>query len=92
MSQKDPNKPPTIPIDPRILLPMFGILFAPFIGFLLDANVALFILMLALGVMGWMTWSLSKNAPEAQARTLKLGAIMNIVMAVAAAALLLVRL
>lgn len=92
MSQPDPNKPPTINVDVRILLPMFGILFAPFIGFLLDANFALVILVVSLSLMAWMTWSLAEQAPAQQARTLKIGAIMNAVMAVAAVLLLLVRL
>lgn len=92
MSHQDPNRPPTIDVDVRILLPMIGILLAPFLGFLLDANLALAILVLSLSVMAWMTWSLSIQAPAQQARTLKVGAVMNAVMAVAAAALLLVRL
>lgn len=91
MSQHDPNKPPTIKVDPRILIPMIGILLAPFLGFLLDANLALMILVVCLGFMAWMTWQLAQHAPAPQARTLRVGAIMNAVMAVAAAALLLVR-
>lgn len=92
MSHQDPNKPPTLPVDMRILLPMFGILFAPFIGFLLDPNIGLGILVISLGVMAWMTWNLATQAPRQQARTLKMGAILNGVMAVAALLLLLVRL
>lgn len=91
MSQQDPNKPPTINVDVRILIPMLGIFLAPFIGFLLDPNLALVILVFCLAFMAWMTWSLAKQAPEPQARTLRVGAIMNAVMAVAAAGLLLIR-
>jgi uncharacterized membrane protein len=92
MSQQDPNRPPTVRIDTRILIPMFGILFAPFIGFLLSPNLGLSILVVCLGVVAWMTWNLAAQAPRAQARTLKMGAVMNGVMAVAALLLLLVRL
>lgn len=92
MSQQDPNRPPTVRVDMRILIPMFGILFAPFIGFLLDPNLGLGILVLSLGVVAWMTWNLAEQAPRQQARTLKMGAVMNAVMAVAALLLLLVRL
>lgn len=92
MSQQDPNRPPTVRVDMRILIPMFGILFAPFIGFLLDPNLGLGILVICLGVVAWMTWNLAEQAPRQQARTLKMGAIINAVMAVAALLLLLVRL
>ena len=92
MSQQDPNRPPTVRVDMRILIPMFGILFAPFIGVLLDPNLGLGILVICLGVVAWMTWNLAEQAPRQQARTLKMGAIINAVMAVAALLLLLVRL
>ena len=92
MSQQDPNRPPTVRVDMRILIPMFGILFAPFIGFLLDPNLGLGILVICLGVVAWMTWNLAEQAPLQQARTLKMGAIINAVMAVAALLLLRVRL
>lgn len=92
MSQRDPNKPPTVHVDVRMLIPMLGILLAPFIGFLLDANLGLGVLVICLGVVGWMTWGVAKQAPPAQARTLKIGAILNSVMAAAALILLLVRL
>lgn len=92
MSYDDPRKPPTINVDVRILLPMAGILLAPFIGFLLSPNLGLAILVIALGLMAWMTWDLAKQAPASQARTLRFGAILNGVMAVLALALLLVRL
>lgn len=92
MSHKDPHKPPTVNVDTRILLPMAGILLAPFIGFLLDPNLGLGILVVCLGVMGWMTWDVSKQAPPRQARTLRMGAVLNEVMAVAALLLLMVRL
>lgn len=92
MSQQDPNRPPTVRIDMRMLIPMFGILFAPFIGFLLDANLGLAILVVCLSVVAWMTWHLAAQAPRPQARTLKMGAVMNGAMAIAALLLLLVRL
>lgn len=92
MSQHSPNKPPSVRVDVRILLPMAGILLAPFIGFLLSPNLGLGILVICLAVVGWMTWEISKQAPMAQARTLRFGAILNGVMAVAALLLLLFRL
>jgi uncharacterized membrane protein len=92
MSYDDPRKPPTVHVDVRILLPMAGILLGPFIGFLLSPNLGLVILMISLGLMAWMTWDLSKQVPEQQARTLRFGAILNGVFAILAAALLLVRL
>lgn len=91
MSQQDPNKPPTINVDIRILVPMIGILIAPFLGFLLDANFGLVILVVCLSVVCWMTWDLAKQAPVAQARTIRFGSILNGVMAVAALLLLLYR-
>lgn len=91
MSQHDPNKPPTVRVDVRILLPMAGILLAPFIGFLLDPNLGLGVLVICLGVVGWMTWGIAEQAPAQQARTLRFGAILNGVMAVAALVLLLIR-
>lgn len=91
MSQHDPNNPPTVRIDPRMLIPMVGILLAPFIGFLLNPNLGLGILVVCLGVVGWMTWGVAQQAPPPQARTLRFGAILNGVMAVAALLLLLVR-
>lgn len=87
----DPNRPPTVNINPRILVPMLGILVAPFVGFLLNANFGLGILVICLATMGWMTWGVAKMAPEPQARTLRMGAILNMIMAVAAFALLIVR-
>lgn len=92
MSQHEPNKPPTVQVDPRMLIPMAGIIFAPFIGFLLDANFGLAILVVCLGVVGWMTWGVAQQAPPQQARTLKFGAILNFVMAAAALLLLVFRL
>ena len=92
MSYDDPHKPPTARVDVRILLPMAGILLGPFIGFLLSPNLGLAILVISLSVMAWMTWELSKQVPEPQARPLRFGAILNAVFAVLAAALLLVRL
>lgn len=92
MSQHDPNKPPSVQIDVRMLIPMFGILLAPFIGFIFDANFGLGMLVICLGVVGWMTWGVAQQAPPPQARTLRMGAILNGVMAVAALLLLIVRL
>lgn len=92
MSQQDPNRPPTVNVDVRILLPMAGILLAPFIGFLLEPNLGLGILVVCLSVMAWMTWDLSRQAPPPQARTLRIGAGLNAFMAVAALVLLLARL
>lgn len=92
MSYQDPRKPPTVNVDVRILLPMAGILLAPFIGFLLSPNLGLFILVICLSLMAWMTWDLAKQAPPRQARTLRFGAVLNATMAVLALALLLVRL
>lgn len=92
MSQRDSNKPPTVHVDVRMLIPMIGILLAPFIGFLLDPNFGLGILVVCLGVVGWMTWGIAQQAPAQQARTLRFGAILNGVMAVAALLLLIVRL
>lgn len=92
MSQHNPNKPPTVNVDVRMLIPMAGILLAPFVGFLFDANFGLGILVICLGVVGWMTWGVAQQAPAPQARTLRFGAILNGVMAVAALLLLLVRL
>lgn len=91
MSQHEPNKPPTVPVDIRMLIPMAGILFAPFVGFLLSPNLGLGILVVCLSVVGWMTWGVAEQAPRKQARTLKFGAILNGIMAVAALALLLYR-
>lgn len=91
MSHQDPNKPPTVRIDPRLLLPMLGILVAPFIGFLYSADVGLLILVICLGLMAWLTWGVAEQAPLPQARTLRFGAIMNAVMAVAAMILLIYR-
>lgn len=91
MSQRDPSKPPTVHVDIRMLIPMAGILFAPFVGFLLSPNIGLGILVVCLGVVGWMTWGIAQQAPRAQARTLRFGAILNGVMAVAALLLLLYR-
>lgn len=92
MSQHDPNKPPTVRVDVRMLIPIAGILLAPFIGFLLDPDLGLGILVICLGAVGWMTWGVAEQAPAPQARTLRFGAILNGVMAVAALLLLLVRL
>lgn len=92
MSQHDPNNPPTVRIDIRMLIPMVGILLAPFIGFLYDPNVGLGILVICLGVVAWMTWGVSQQAAPPQARTLRIGATLNGVMAVAALLLLLIRL
>lgn len=92
MSQRDPNKPPTVNVDVRVLIPMIGILLAPFIGFLFDPNFGLGMLVICLGVVGWMTWGIAQQAPPPQARTLRFGAILNGVMAVAALLLLLARL
>lgn len=92
MSYEDPRKPPTVRVDVRILLPMAGILLGPFIGFLLSPNLGLAILVISLGLMAWMTWDLSRQVPEPQARPLRFGAVLNGVFAVLAAALLLVRL
>ena len=71
---------------------MGGILLAPFIGLLFDANLGLGILVICLAIMAWMTWSIAQQAPPPQQRTLKIGAIMNVVMAVLAGLLLLMRL
>lgn len=92
MSQQESNKPPTVRVDPRILLPMLGILIAPFLGYLFDPNIGLGILVICLALMSWMTWGIAKQAPDPQARTLRFGAILNAVMGVAALLLLLVRL
>lgn len=92
MSQHDPNKPPSVRVDVRMLLPMAGILLAPFIGFMLSPDLGLGVLVICLGVVGWMTWDISNQAPAAQARTLRFGAILNGVMAGAALLLLLYRL
>ena len=91
MSHQDPNRPPTVRVDVRMLLPMAGMLFAPFIGFLLSPNLGLGILVLCLAIVGWMTWGVAAQAPAPQARTLRMGAILNGVLAVAAALLLLYR-
>lgn len=91
MSQHDPHKPPTVRVDVRMLIPMAGILLAPFIGFMLDPNLGLGVLVICLGVVGWMTWGVAEQAPAPQARTLRFGAILNGVMAVAALVLLLFR-
>lgn len=91
MSQHDPNKPPTVRVDVRMLIPMAGILLAPFIGFMLDPNLGLSVLVICLAVVGWMTWGVAAQAPPPQARTLRFGAILNGVMAVAALVLLLIR-
>ena len=91
MSQHDPNKPPTVHVDVRMLIPMAGILLAPFIGFMLDPNLGLGVLVICLAVVGWMTWGVAEQAPAPQARTLRFGAILNGVMAVAALVLLLYR-
>lgn len=92
MSQHEPNKPPSVQIDIRMLIPMIGILLAPFIGFLFDANFGLGMLVICLSVVGWMTWGVAQQAPDPQARTLRMGAILNGIMAVAAFLLLIVRL
>lgn len=92
MSQRDPDKPPTIRIDIRMLIPMIGILLAPFIGFLLSPNFGLGILVVCLGVVGWMTWTVAEQAPPPQQRTLRFGAGLNMILAVAALLLLLYRL
>lgn len=92
MSQHNSNRPPTVRVDVRMLVPMAAILIAPFIGFLLSPNLALGILVICLGVVGWMTWEVAKGAPAAQARTMRLGAMLNGVLAVAALVLLVVRL
>lgn len=92
MSQQDPNKPPTVRIDVRMLIPMFGILFAPFVGFLLSPDFGLGILVVCLGLVAWMTWGVAEQAPPPQARPLRMGAIINGVLAVAALFLLLYRL
>lgn len=92
MSQQEPQKPFRLPVDIRLLVSMAGILLAPFIGFLLDPNFGLGILVVCLGVVAWMTWGISQQAPPPQARTLRIGAILNGVMAVAAVLLLLIRL
>lgn len=91
MSQRDPNKPPTVNVDIRMLIPMAGILIAPFIGFLLNPDLGLAILVICLGVVGWMTWGIAQQAPPSQARTLRFGAILNGVMAVLALLLLVYR-
>lgn len=91
MSQHEPNQPPRVRVDVRMLIPMLGILLAPFIGFMFDPNFGLGILVICLGVVGWMTWGIAQQAPPPQARTLKFGAALNGVMAVAALLLLLVR-
>ena len=91
MSQHDPHTPPTVRVDVRMLIPMAGILLAPFIGFMLDPNLGLGVLVICLGVVGWMTWGVAEQAPAPQARTLRFGAILNGVMAVAALVLLLFR-
>jgi hypothetical protein len=75
-----------------MLLPMIGILAAPFIGFLLSPDLALGLLVICLGTTGWMTMSISQQAPPKEARTLRMGAIMNYAMAVAAMLLLIIRL
>lgn len=92
MSHQNENKPPTVSVDPRMLIPMIGILLAPFIGFLLSPNLGLGILVICLALVGWMTLSVAQQAPPPQARTLKFGAILNGVLAVAALLLLLYRL
>lgn len=92
MSQYDSNKPPKVRVDVRMLLPMAGILLAPFVGFMFSPDLGLGVLVICLGVVAWMTWGVAEQAPRAQARTLRFGAILNGVMAVAALALLLYRL
>lgn len=92
MSQSNDSRPPTVRVDTRILLPMAGILIAPFIGLLYSAEAALVILVICLGITGWFTWNLAEQAPPPQARTLRMGAILNGIMAVAALALLIIRL
>lgn len=89
---QDGNRPPTIKVDPRMLLPMIGIFIAPFIGLLYNPNMALGILAICLGVMCWFTLNLSQQVGDPQRRTLRIGAIMNGVMAVAALILLVTRL
>lgn len=91
MSQHEPNKPPAVHVDVRILLPIAGILLAPFIGYMLSPDLGLGILVICLVVVGWMTWTIAAQAPAPQARTLRFGAILNGVMAVAALLLLLYR-
>ncbi len=92
MSQQEQNNSPKVRVDLRLLIPMAGILLAPFVGFLFDPNFGLGILVLCLGIVGAFTWSVSQQAPPPQARSLRLGAILNGVMAVAALLLLLLRL
>lgn len=91
MSHQDPHKPPTVRIDVRLLLPMIGILVAPFVGFLFSPNLGLLILVICLGLVAWMTWGVAEQAPAPQARTLRFGAAMNGVAAVAALLLLIYR-
>lgn len=91
MSHHDDN-PSRIQVDPKILIPMLGILIAPFIGFLYNAEVALGILTVSLVVVAWFSWTLAQQVAAPQARALRMGAMMNGVMAAAALILLAMRL
>jgi hypothetical protein len=91
MSQYDRNDRPTLRFDIRMLLPMAGILFAPFVGYLFSPNFGLGILVVCLSVVAWMTWGLVEQVPPPQARTLRIGAVLNAAMAVAALGLLIYR-
>lgn len=92
LAYQQPDRPPTVKLNTRMIAPMFGIVLAPFIGLLYAAEAGLVILIFSLAGMAWMTWSVAGQVPPAQAKPLKFGAILNAVMAVGALILLLVRL
>lgn len=92
LAYQNPDRPPTVKVNMRMMVPMIGIVLAPFIGLLYSAEAGLIILILCLAGMAWTTWNVASQVPPAQAKPLKFGAILNAVLAVGALALLLLRL
>ena len=76
----------------KAMLLTLVIVAAPFVALLYNLELALGVLVLALGFTTWLTWQAAEQAGVAQRGRLRTGATLNAAMALAAAAILVLRL
>jgi hypothetical protein len=76
----------------KAMLLTLAIVAAPFVALLYNLELALGVLVLALGFTTWLTWQAAEQAGAAQRGRLRTGAALNAAMALAAAAILVLRL
>lgn len=80
-----------LPAPPLLLLGI-SILIAPLLGLIISVEVALVVLVLALGFTTFLAWEFAKRAPEAKATALRKAAMLNWLLAMLALVLLVIRL